>query len=179
MSTDPTAPRFKTGDQLKAADLNKIVSSIPRVQTGPGVVSSQSDAGTVLTAAAGGPRPKQTFYARITLAIEDTPNRWTYSWEEVIKTGRGYSTWGTRPNGRSGNFADESAAHNFTEEMNSAGGVQGHGINISANDFPDGFATVPCPAGQIVLMFVVPLADGTGFEHWFNFTNDVDGTCNG
>ena len=175
MSTDPTRPSFNVGDPVRAADLNKLANQKPAIQAGPGVTSAQSDAGTVLQVPGGTPRPKQTFYARIEFSSPAGDNRWTYSWQEVIKDGRGFGNWTSRTNGRQGLFFDEAAGHNFYEEMNSGSGVQGHGIDI--DDLPAGFATVPCPNGQIVLMYVVPLADGTGYEHWFHFTNDVDGSC--
>lgn len=123
-----------------------------------------------------GPPNETGFYATITAStpVAGQPNRWMYDWAEVVKVGTGYGGWNQPVGARIG--AGASAARNLAEDMNTATGVQGHGIDVTRAGFPAGFATVPAPAGLIVRIFAVVNASGTA-EHWFNFGGNVDGTC--
>lgn len=173
---DPKRPSFSPGERLTARDLNRVVGLTRTVRGGPGTTSSGTGADVVVTPTRPGPFPKRTFFARITDSFEIASNQWAYSWEEVAKTDRGYANWTTKQRGRSGMWFRDDAAFNFAEDMNGFQGVQGSGINV--DNLPGTFKPVPCPDGQIVLMTVVRLADGTGYEYWFHFAGNVDGSCN-
>lgn len=121
------------------------------------------------------------FVARVASAVVLGPNRWTYTVREVER--RGPASVGV--------WADAAAdakpgrvvlARNLAEENNSATGVQGHGVNISAAGFPAGFSTQRVPDGSIVMVYPVTvqpgLAGAVESTEWvFERMNGLDGTC--
>lgn len=116
-------------------------------------------------------RTPPEFPARILGATVDTTNRWSYTFEEVIKASKGYGQWATKGGGRTG------TAFNRFEDMNDGTGVEGTGIDVDGSAFPDGFAIQPVPTNQIVMMRRVREASSPSVEYWFEFINAVDGSC--
>jgi hypothetical protein len=164
-------PKFRTGDLLLAEDLNTIVSMIPAFDAGPGIEISEHRGRIVIGLAARSPLPRQTFWATITGHTEDGPNRYRYNYTEAAKTATGYGGWTDKPAGRTG------VCFNLTEDINDGSGVEGNGIDLDGEDFPDGFTLRPCPDGTPVLLTIVTLADASAKEAWFSWENPVDGTC--
>jgi len=112
----------------------------------------------------------QGFIARITGNAADGTNRWKYTFVEVEQTTAEYGGWTTLASGRAG------TARNLIEDINSAAGVQGNGVDLGHLDTTDyTFALQPAPANVIVRMWEVPY--GTMTEYWFQYENGVDGTC--
>lgn len=115
-------------------------------------------------------------------------NRWTYSWNEVIKTQIGYgpamlhsgdpwedSCWMPKADGRAGAYN----AFNYVEAMNDGLLTEGNGINVDGTAFPALFTIQPVPRGVIVLLdeIIFSVGDKTYTEYWFSYENAVDGTC--
>ena len=119
------------------------------------------------------PRGAAGFWARITAGAADgegATNRWVYTFEEAEKAGAGYGGWGELSGGRTGD------AYNSLENMNSAAGVQGNGVDVANLDTDDfTFAIQRAPNGAVVWMRAVPRNGST--EYWFQYANGVDGSC--
>jgi len=114
------------------------------------------------------------FWAKITAssAASTDGNQWYYSFAEVEKTSAGYSGWSTLEGGRTGT----NEAYNSLEDMNTAAGVCGNGVdpdNLDTDDFT--FSIQPCPANAIVWMREIVVDTTT--EYWFQYANGVDGGC--
>jgi len=126
--------------------------------------------------------PEDGFWAKITgNADADDPvqNRWHYSWEEVHKTTAGYDGWATVSDGRSGTTTVDQA-YNLVEDMNTAADdssptMQGNGVDVDGEDFPEGFEVQPCATGVFVKIYEVSVSDTV--EYWFSYENGIDGTC--
>jgi len=67
-------------------------------------------------------------------------------------------------------------AFNLYECINSEEGVQGNGVDIDGDDFPESMAVMPVPIGSIVRVFTV-VAEDTTLEWWFAHCNAIDGLC--
>ena len=112
----------------------------------------------------------QEFVARISASSDQGNDRYSYSFDEVEKTGFGYGNWTTRSDGRTG------TAYNLIEDMNTASGVQGNGVdrdNLGTSDYT--FTIQPAPSDVLVEIREVEYSDTT--EYWFQYENGVDGTC--
>lgn len=107
-------------------------------------------------------------------------NRWWYGCEEVYKVaGAGYDFWFSRNGGFVGR------AYNMIENMNDGLTVEGHGVNIGGDDYPDGFSVMPVAIGVIVPAWLISVNKQVGnrlpsksfLEAWFCVPNTDDGTC--
>ena len=119
------------------------------------------------------PTGRPRFPARIGAATADG-YRWTYAFVEVAKTVAGYGGWTTLTGGRTG------TAYNTIEDMNSASGVQGNGVDRAHLDTAAyTFAIQPCPEGNVVWMRTIRFKVGeeAKVEYWFSYENGVDGEC--
>jgi hypothetical protein len=111
------------------------------------------------------------FWAKITGNSSEGNNQWSYSFEQVVKTSEGYGGWAALDEGITGE-----AAYNMTEDINSASGVQGNGIDTSSDFWGDlNFEIQPCPTNTIVWMTAVLVGEDP--EYWFSYTNGIDGNC--
>jgi hypothetical protein len=114
----------------------------------------------------------ESFWGRITASLADGANRWRYSFVEVEKTVPGYGGWSQKSGGHIGAVN----ARNSIEDMNSASGVQGNGVNVANLDTDRYTFTIrPCPSNCIVRMHEVRFGSTT--EYWFAYANGVDGSC--
>ena len=100
-------------------------------------------------------------------------NQWTYEWVEVRKNGPGYAGWEIKPEGRT--HVSHGVAYNFAEQMNSASGVQGNGVNV--DDLPGTFALQPVPDGRPLLAVILTFAADSTKEVWFDQDNGIGGDC--
>ena len=124
-----------------------------------------------------GPVGRGGFWAEIlTSTAADTPaqNRWSYTFEERIKDTAGYGGWAAP------RYPIEGTCYNFVEDMNTDTGdtPEGNGVdpdNLDAVGYT--FSIQPAPAGVLVWLYPVPLADGSALEFWFAYENGVDGAC--
>lgn len=117
-----------------------------------------------------GSKSKETFDAIIN-SSSGSNNQWTYAFSEVEKTTAGYSGWTVKSGGITG------TAYNRAEDINSATGVQGNGVdadNLDTDDYT--FALQACPDNSIVTIDVIELTTGVN-EYWFTHENGVDGEC--
>ena len=139
---------------------------------GRGVATSGS--GPYATIRVSGPQKSRRVQLpiRITGNLDVDTNQWGYQWREQRKNGVGYGGWEDKPNGR--NDGSHGFAFNFAEQMNSASGVQGNGVNV--DDLPGTFALQPVPDGRIVLATILTFTDGTK-EVWFDQDNGIGGAC--
>lgn len=120
------------------------------------------------------PRNRGWFFAQITTYESCGPNQWSYGFAEVKhEVGAGHATpWVVRSDGYLG------TAHNLIEHMNSGVDVEGNGVDVTAMlDVAPGFALMPCPVSNIVVMFIYVNRITTGNGYWFQYENSVDGTC--
>ena len=113
------------------------------------------------------------FFAKITGAVEAGAgvNQWEYNWQKVVKSAAGYGPGGWALSSATGR------AYNVCEYMNSTFGVQGNGVDVDGEDFPDGFSIQPCPTDNIVVMHSTLLSGSDYPEYWFAYENGIDGTC--
>ncbi|HET6442528.1 MAG TPA: hypothetical protein VM219_02015 [Phycisphaerae bacterium] len=122
---------------------------------------------------AAGPRlqgPAPGFWGRITAYAAAGDNRWTYTFEEVWKETAGYDGWAAVTDGRT------DTAYNSIEDMNTAAGVQGNGVDVANLDTADyTFEIEPCPVGNVV--WIRPVWITGAPEFWFSYANGVDGSC--
>ena len=143
---------------------------------GPGINVAGSGKNAVVGATGNQPRRRVVFDAIWGEPHVVGPNQWRYEWAEALKTGDGYDDWTARPNGR--DHADEGRgmARNYAEKGNKATGIQGNGTDV--DELPEGFSLAPIrPAGKVVRMMEVRLADGSGVEYWINEPNAIQGEC--
>jgi len=120
---------------------------------------------------------KPYFLAKIvaSAAIDDTDNRYTYEWTEVVLDNA--SGFAVRTNGLTG-----TTALNICEMSNTADDV-GPGVAVDAVDYPAGFDMMPIgiagDAGTIdivVMMYHVKDSDGN-LRAVFSMANAHDGSC--
>jgi len=173
MSGKPTwTPLTYPDMRLSAAEMNALAHAVVRLCGGSFARAIADGAGVHVRPGRRITPRDDGFWARITGSTADGDNRWTYSWEEVAKTGAGYGGWGALDDGRTG--ADN--AYNSIEDMNAATGVQGNGVDVAHLDTDDyTFALQPCPTDAVVWMREVKV-DGDA-EYWFAYENGVDGGC--
>ena len=120
----------------------------------------------------------ELFIARITVNSTYTNYRYSYSFVEVEKAEAGYAGWSivtVAKGGRAG------TAYNLVEQMNSAAGEQGNGVD-RANLVDPGvytFTIKAAPVNVLVMMMEIPckVAGVWTTEYWFQYENGVDGTC--
>lgn len=111
------------------------------------------------------------FLARITGAVEEGPNKWVYTWEEVALNTSGNPA--LVPGGRTSAAAGE--AINLFERSNTGSGIEGNGVDRA--NVPPGFEMKPAPVGLVVWLEGpaprIPLAP------WWTFfySNADDGAC--
>ena len=186
-----TPPRIPSG-QIPSADtfnaLRDWVLELMTIRVGPGLQMTRATGGTFISlmhnpqnqisgqAEPPGPTPSSSpmFPAQITSYEVCGPNQWSYGFAEVRHpVGAGHiAPWTQKADGITG------TAHNLIEHMNNGVGVEGNGIDVTAmaEEFP-GFAYMPCPVGNIVIIHIYrnPVTQGSGF--WFEYCNSVDGGC--
>lgn len=110
--------------------------------------------------------------AIVTGSTEISPNRWRYSWSEArFVSGK----WEALPLGYT--EATAGFAYNGIESGNSAGGVQGNGVDVA--NLPAGFSIRPVGVNASISL-EGPFIDGDGERFWaFDAVNMVDGACGG
>lgn len=115
------------------------------------------------------------FWAALGTGTSDGDNRWSYPFTERVKTSTGYDGWTDKTDGRSG------TARNACEDVNSASGAQGNGVDVGNLDTADFTFTIQqAPAGSIVWIVPVTFTPEGGertTEYWFWHENGVDGSC--
>ena len=116
----------------------------------------------------------QEFWARIDSSTVEDTNRWTYAFTQVTKTVAGYGEWITKPGGITGN-----TSYNSIEDINSATGVQGNGVDLDELAIvAPGMTLRPIPANTIVRMYGMILATGV-IEYWCQYESGISGPCEG
>ncbi len=146
------------------------------IQGGPDTQVVSSAIGDVVKATRDERNRPVTFYAKIGVATQDGPNRWTYAWTEQLKTSAGYDGWTLRPLGRTDINRD--IARNYCEESNSASGLQGNGVTIPDPDTNIDITIKEIPPDRIVQMFEVTLATASATqEYWFDEDNPITVEC--
>lgn len=163
-------PTKKPGDELAAAEFNKLVAAVRTALNVTGRRVIVDGSGT-FTAGERPPRQVKTWPGRVIAIAELAPNQWVYDVNEVFKKSPGYGGWDIKPNGR------QIQVFNKPEDQNSESGVQGTGIEV--DNLPGDFAHQPVPVGSIVDVTEVRLTDGSGTttEYWMDRMNGVDGRC--
>lgn len=126
-------------------------------------------------------------------------NRWWYGCEEVHKLApypypddssgdtrydnEGYDNWFATKGGYKGR------AYNMIENMNDGESIEGHGVDVGQEDYPDGFSVMPIAVGVIAPAWLVSFSTvprggrhnafypRRHLEAWFCIPNVDDGTC--
>lgn len=169
-----TTRGIQPGQLLTAKTLNALVRSTPSTTPSRRVGMLSLPNGSIVRPRRQWAHMEASFWAILGAATPDaTPNRWTYAWNEAIKSSAGIDGWAVRPSGRSN--LTHGPAMNRYEVINSGVGVQGNGVNV--DNLPQGFTIQPIPAGTPVRIELVRLADGSAYEAWFAEANGVDGVC--
>lgn len=171
MSAREELHKWKVGDPITANLLNQLREAIPHLQAGAGITISRAKGQATIAIDTREPRPKRTFWARITGAQAVNTNQWRYTAEEAAKLGPGHQGWQTKPGGRTGD------AYNLRENANDGSGLEDDGIDHDR--LPGTFAMQPAPTGALVLVTIVTHNEA-GTQHaewWFDYRNSVDGTC--
>lgn len=115
------------------------------------------------------------FFGRITGSApygSGNSNQWEYSFWEVEQVGDGYgeSSWQIVEDGHHG------IAHNGLEVANTAGGVQGTGVDTNnLEQVAPGMSHQPIPPGVVLPMF--GHKRGSVWSYWFAVPNGIDGSC--
>jgi len=176
-----TLTRRPSAQVMQGSDFNALLELIMtmRIGFGTGFTATKTSAGTFVSRSEPVQNTPRVLYsgcinglfpAQITGSTADGDNRWSYTFKEVAKSGTGYTDWTATD--ISGN------ARNLVEVGNSATGVQGNGVDVDGEDFPEGFEIQPCPTGTYVLMYrMLPNVDEPVAEYWFGYENGIDGTC--
>lgn len=161
-------------------EIQRVRNKVDRIRGGPGVRVHHARDSVVVSLL---PRKQQqgvaatpatSFWAKITgsLAMSGATNRWQYAWSEQVRNATG---WETPEGGRSGT-TEEDFALNSVEANNDGAGVEGHGVDVDGDDYPDGFEVQPIQGDRVVRMWEEATADGE-LCYSFEATNADDGTC--
>lgn len=166
--TLPRTPPPRRPMQLSPRTVVRVGREIPRFAGARGVGLGQR-AGVVALQPNDWPTiTRQSYYGKITGRSSIGPNRWEYTYSEVLKTSLGGVGWTTFTGGREGK------CYNFVEVPNDGEGEEGNGVNV--DDLPTGFSLGPIGIGRIVLLDIVRTTLGD-LEAWFSADNPVVGRC--
>lgn len=180
--------RLADNAPLTGKHFNQLVDLLLRCRVyavGPGMCMASNSAGTYIGltsspldsihgALSPGNQATDSFWARITGNSPLGSNQWAYSFKRVHKNLSGYDPGAWIADA---NQPDSPYAYNTLEMMNSDMGVQGNGVDISGEAFPETMDIQPCPTGAIVRVWGVYVASLDQTEYWFQYENGIDGTC--
>jgi hypothetical protein len=162
-----------TGRQVLAA-LRRGAKS-PRGGRDVRIVGGGSTGGDVIAAIPRRDRRPVTIPVIVGAALEESPNRYAYAWQEAVKASAGYDGWEAAEDGRSGTTT-VNPLRNGILVPNAGTGLQGSGVDHDGASFPAGFDAVPLAPGVVVPATFWPLPDGT-IEAWCSVLPADDGEC--